>query len=164
MKQVKIFFMVMMSVCFLTACSENDTDSNLSDIGIYEENPTTLGGVWHLMKASYGLAGVEDIAAGDVTVYFNTDHTVQVINKTDETGRRHFLGSGNYSYEVVKTATNINDNTLYTTINIDDKTCVYWFKDDTMILDFGMATDGEGFFFKKLKNQDISEDQWGQDT
>lgn len=152
MKQVRFIFLSMMAVCFLLACHDNAVDSDAAVMQTYEENPSTLDGVWHLVKASYGLAGIKEIAAGDITVHFSNNHTIQVMNKTDMSEGRQFLESGNYSYEVVKSSVNIHDNTTYTTIIIGDRQCVYWFRDGMLILDFGMASDGDGYFFKKLKN------------
>ena len=117
----------------------------------YEDNPTTLEGTWHLAQANFSFGGIHEFAAGEVTVYFNTNHTMQVINKEDTKEVKPFMDSGFYSYEIIKTETNKYDNTVYTTINLDGKQCTYWFKDGMMVLDYGMAYDAPGYFFKKLK-------------
>ena len=123
------------------------------EVGVYkyEDNPTTLEGTWHLAKANFSFGGIHEFAASDVTVYFNTNHTMQVINKEDTKEMKPFLDSGFYSYEIIKTETNKYDGTVYTTISIDGEQCTYWFKDGMMTLDFGMAYDAPGYFFKKLK-------------
>jgi len=47
----------------------------------YEDNPTILEGTWHLAQANFSFGGIHEFATGEVTVYFNTNHTMQVINK-----------------------------------------------------------------------------------
>ena len=123
------------------------------EVGVYkyEDNPTTLEGTWHLAKIAGGDAPERQIPAGEVTVYFNPNHTMQVINREDTEEMKPFMDSGFYSYEIIKTETNEYDGTVYTTINLDGEQCTYWFKDGMMTLDFGMAYDAPGYFFKKLK-------------
>ncbi len=44
------------------------------------------------------------------------------------------------------------DGLVYTNINIVAKQpCTYWFKEGMMVLDFGMAVDAPGDYFKKLR-------------
>ena len=123
------------------------------EVGVYkyEDHPTTLEGTWHLTKIAGGDAPERQIAAGDVTVYFNTNHTMQVVNKEDTKEMKPFMDSGFYSYEIIKTETNKLDNTVYTSINLDGEQCTYWFKDGMLVLDYGMERDAPGYFFKKLK-------------
>ena len=116
----------------------------------YEDHPTTLEGVWHLAKAYYSFGGSHEYPAGDVTVYFNPNQTIHIANKTEGKEAMPFLDSGSYSYKIIKTETNGQDGTIHTTIDIDGRPCTYWFKDGMMTLDFGMAYDAPGYFFKKL--------------
>lgn len=145
------------SGCFNVSQSVYQRISSLHDVnpeaGVYsyEENPSTLVGTWHLVKANYSLGGIHNIAAGDVTIHFNPNQTMQVVNKSGTEEMTPFMDSGTYSYEVVKTETYNNNGTLLTTINLDGKECTYWFQDGMMILDYGMAYDAPGYFFKKLK-------------
>lgn len=117
----------------------------------YEDNPTTLEGTWHLAKANFSFGGIYEFEPGDVIVYFNPNHTVQVINKSETKERKPFMDSGFYSYEIIKTETNKYDGTVFTTIDLNGQQCTYWFKDGMMTLDYGMAYDAPGYFFKKLK-------------
>lgn len=116
----------------------------------YEDNPTMLEGTWHLTKIVGDGFQEYQILAGEVTVYFDGNHTIQVVNKEDTKVMKPFMNSGSYSYEIIKTETNKNDNTVYTTINLDGKLCTYWFKDGMMVIDYGMAYDAPAYFFKKL--------------
>ena len=117
----------------------------------YEDNPTTLEGTWHLAKANFSFGGIYEFEPGDVIVYFNPNHTVQVINKSETKERKPFMDSGFYSYEIIKTETNKYDGMVFTTIDLNGQQCTYWFKDGMMTLDYGMAYDAPGYFFKKLK-------------
>ncbi len=120
----------------------------------YEDHPTTLEGVWHLTKAFYSFGGSKEFPAGDVTVYFNPNQTIHVAYKAETKETMPFLDSGSYSYKIIKTETDEHDGTTHTTIDINGRQCTYWFKDDMMTLDFGMAYDAPGYFFKKLKFND----------
>ena len=134
----------------------NDVNPNFGTYN-YEENPTTLEGAWHLVKANYGFGGICEFAPGDVTVYFNSDNTIRVINK-DTKEMKHFKDSGFYSYEIIQTNINKTDGTVFTTINLDGQNCTYWFNNGMMILDYGMAFDAPGYYFKKLKIAGFWED------
>ena len=70
----------------------------------------------------------------------------------------HFLhllsflyASGLYSYEVISSQTSPSDGTVFTLISIEGQKCTYWFRDGLLTLDFGMAYDAPGYYFKKLK-------------
>lgn len=125
-------------------------DSQLKAKG-YEENPQTLEGVWHLVRADFSFGGMYDVQPGEVTVFFNPDHTMQVVNQILNKEKIPFMDSGSYSYESISTETNKYDGTVKTKINLNGQQCTYWFKDGMMTLDFGMAYDAPGYFFKKLK-------------
>lgn len=49
----------------------------------YEENPKTLEGTWHLAKALFSYGDIIEFEPGDVTVTFNPNHTIQVINRSE---------------------------------------------------------------------------------
>ena len=118
---------------------------------VYEDNPTTLEGTWHLVKAFFSFGGFHEVLAGDVAVDFYPNHTMQVINKSDTQERDLFITPGVYSYEIVSNQTNKYDGTVYTTINLDVVgSCTYWIKDGMLVLDFGMAFDAPGYYFKKV--------------
>ena len=147
------FLSIFVAIAFcLCGCSSDDNNSN-PDVGAYkyEDNPTMLEGTWHLAKANFSFGGIYEFEPGDVTVYFNPNHTVQVINKSETKERKPFMDSGFYSYEIIKTETNKYDGTVFTTIDLNGQQCTYWFKDGMMTLDYGMAYDAPGYFFKKLK-------------
>ena len=152
MKRIKGILFIMLAVSLFTACSSDDNNSN-PDVGAYkyEDNPTMLEGTWHLAKANFSFGGIYEFEPGDVIVYFNPNHTVQVINKLETKEMKPFMDSGFYSYEIIKTETNKYDGTVFTTIDINGQQCTYWFKDGMMTLDYGMAYDAPGYFFKKLK-------------
>ena len=88
----------------------------------YEDNPTTLEGTWHLAKANFSFGGIYEFEPGDVIVYFNPNHTVQVINKSETKERKPFMDSGFYSYEIIKTETNKYDGMVFTTIDLNGDT------------------------------------------
>lgn len=131
--------------CIFTAA-----DISIAGVNKYEENPTALEGAWHLVKIAGGDAPEREIPAGEVTLYFYSNHTLQVINKEETKEKKPFMESGFYSYEIIKTETSKYDNTVFTTINLDGRQCTCWFRDDMMVLDYGMAYDAPGYFFKKL--------------
>ena len=76
---------------------------------------------------------------------------MQVVNQILNKEKIPFMDSGSYSYESISSETNKYDGTVKTKINLNGQQCTYWFKDGMMILDFGMAYDAPGYFFKKLK-------------
>lgn len=145
-----IMMIALLGIVMITACN-NDDELNPEVGTYYEENPTTLEGKWHLTKAFYGFSGFSEINPGDVTVIFNSNHTMQVINKTEGKERKHFMNSGVYPYEIVESTKNGYDEITYTTINIKGEKCTYWFKNGMMTLDFGIAYDAPGYFFKKIR-------------
>ena len=64
---------------------------------------------------------------------------------------KQFYASGLYSYEVISSQTSPSDGTVFTLISIEGQKCTYWFRDGLLTLDFGMAYDAPGYYFKKLK-------------
>lgn len=147
MKQVKGILTMLLAVCLFLACSSEDDE--FIGTNKYVDNPTTLEGTWYLVMGNYGWGGIHEYADGEVIVNFYNNQTMQVIKKDEKI--KAFLNSGFYSYEIIKTETYKYDGNVYTTISIDGIKCTYWFKDGMMTLDFGMAVDGPGYFFKKLR-------------
>ena len=152
---MKKYLFIMMSAMLMVmsaGCSSDDDSVSDPEVGIYkyEESPKTLEGTWHLAKIAGGDAPERQILAGEVTVYFNPNHTIQVVNRSETKEMKPFLDSGFYSYEIISTDTNMYDGTVYTTIDLNSERCTYWFKDGMMTLDYGMAYDAPGYFFKKL--------------
>jgi hypothetical protein len=124
--------------------SLNDVDRDLST-NLYEENPTTLKGTWHLTQVGGGDMPNRSIIPGTVVLHFNADKTFKVTNETAT-----FLPSGTYSYEVVET--NEYAGVTETKINIEgQEPCTYHFFEGMLVLDYGMAYDGPGYFFRKLR-------------
>lgn len=152
MKKLVIIFSVLFAAFCNSGCSSDDNSVSDSEVEIYkyEESPKTLEGTWHLAKIAGGDAPERQIPAGDVTVTFNPNHTVQVVNRSKTKEMKLFMDSGFYSYEIIGTDTNKYDGTVYTTIDLNSKRCTYWFNDGMMTLDYGMAYDAPGYFFKKL--------------
>lgn len=143
-----IFVMMTMASC------NSDDDSNPPTEGntyTYEESPNTLEGTWHLAKALYNIGGFQEFKSGDVTAIFKSNQTMQVINKTEGNEWKHFMDSGVYAYEIGESIKNEHDGITYTTLDINGRKCTYWFKDGMMTLDYGMAVDAPGYFFKKVK-------------
>ena len=140
MKKFLFFLMCLGLAVGMSSCSSDD-----ENVAVYEENPTTLNGMWHLVKADFGMGGIRDYEAGDVTIYFYPNQTVQVETKEVNV----FMATGTYSYTIIETQTNKYDGTVFTTINLGGQQCTYWFKDGIMVLDFGMACDAPGYYFKK---------------
>ena len=155
-----VFIMLMLAIS-MSSCSSDDEgnvvyveEENVvyeEENVVYEDNPTTLEGTWHLVKAFFSFGGFHEVLAGDVAVDFYPNHTMQVINKSDTQEKDLFISPGVYSYEIVSNQTNKYDGTVYTTINLDVVgSCTYWIKDGMLVLDFGMAFDAPGYYFKKV--------------
>ena len=142
--------------CFYSHTSVYRRISSINDIDLeviqyqYEEDPTTLEGIWHLTEAAYGDAGMRYFSPGDITVQFTANRTLQVVNSKDSPQQRHFMPTGTYSYNVIDSYKS-NDRT-HTTIDIEGQgQCTYSFFSGMLCLDFGMAYDAPGYFFRKLK-------------
>ena len=133
---------VLMLAVGMGSCSKSDSE----DIAAYEDNPTTLDGTWHLVKVNFGERGIHNYEVGDVIVCFYPNHTLQVETKEVNV----FMATGTYSYKIIETQTNKYDGTVFTTINLGGRQCTYWFEDGMMVLDFGMAYDAPGYYFKKI--------------
>ena len=149
MKQAKEIILTLLAVCLFMACSSDEE----SDAYQYEESPVSLDGTWHLAGAYFSFDGVSEfkVQPGDVTVSFNPDRTMLVVNKSETSQMKQFYASGLYSYEVISSQTSPSDGTVFTLISIEGQKCTYWFRDGMLTLDFGMAYDAPGYYFKKLK-------------
>ena len=157
MKKIGLLWMsaLLLMIVGLSSCSSDDQES------VYESNPTILNGTWDMVRASYGFSGVEEYQSGEITVTFDEARkTMNVENKK----KINFLASGSYPY---KTTTEIKQ--IYTypesawevqklIIHYYDETFgdlevkyTYGFHDGMLYLDGGVASDGPGYWFKKLK-------------
>ena len=136
------------TTCFYRRISNlNDVDHDVSSL-LYEDRPTTLEGTWHMVQVCTDF-GIDYINAGNIMVHFYADHTMKVENH-----HLIFLPSGTYSYEVVET--NEYPGGKETKINIvGQQSCTYRFFESMLVLDYGMAYDGPGYFFRKLKSTEI---------
>jgi hypothetical protein len=122
----------------------NDVDPDVSSL-LYEDCPTTLEGTWNMVQFSSGWEGIHYVDAGNIVVHFYADHTMKVENH-----HLYFLPSGTYSYEVVETKDYPSG--PETKINIlGQQSCTYYFNESMLVLDYGIAYDGLGYFFRKLK-------------
>lgn len=167
MKMMKKRILMVMSAVLMMAvgvcgCSSDDDEELLrgKDV-VYEENPTTLDGVWHMVQFSNGWGKLTDYNGGEVALKIDeAKKTIKVVNKLDGV----FIPSGDYIYELTgHTISTINDEedgeAVYYTIDIKAKdnpdahyiTCGCNFCDGGYLLfDDGMASDSPGYFFKKL--------------
>jgi len=165
---------LLISVVGMSSCSKDDEseldpkldtvliiDSIPTDV-IYENNPTTLEGVWHMVSANYGFGGEKTIQAGEIMVTFNeAEKTMKIENK----GSYHFLNSGNYPF---KTTTEQRRIYTYQWVDVEYPVIIIQYSDEAfgerevrytnsfyngmLCLDGGMAYDGPGYYFKKLAN------------
>ena len=153
--------MLAMGVC---GCSNDDDKIVLWDDSpqlVYEDNPTTIDGVWCLVHFSNGPGSLKDYNAGELALKIDeATKTMKVVNKLDGV----FIPSGDYTYQLTghKIST-INDEedgeAIYYTIEINPKdnpdahyfTCGCNFCEGCLLFDDGMACDSPGYFFKKLK-------------
>ena len=146
----------------ICSCSD-DSESELDPRGVvYESSPTTLDGIWHMVSASYGMGGTKTYSAGEITVTFNeAEKTMKVEDKKNI----YFLKSGNYPY---KTTTEKSRIYTYQWVDVEYQVIIiqysdeafgnrevrytYGFHEGMLCLDGGMASDGPGYYFKKLAN------------
>ena len=155
--------LLLLTLAGLSSCSSDDDESelNLKD-AVYESNPTTLDGTWHMVSASYGWGGTKTYQAGEVTVTFNeAEKTMKVEDKKNI----HFLKSGNYPYNTTTEKSRIY---TYQWVDVEYQKIViqysdeafgerevrytYGFYDGMLCLDGGIASDGPGYYLMKLAN------------
>ena len=152
MKRVIKNILGLMVVCVFAACSKSSDEEILPPpVYEYEENPTTLEGTWHLAKANYGWGGIVEYPAGDVEVYFteNTMEVKQHSHKADPKGTQPFLNDGKYTYRIIEAEEpGRNDRLL---INNSELVPYFFFDKDMLVIDFGMAYDAPGYYFKKVR-------------
>ena len=148
---VILIMMTMTAMMTMASCSNDEDISTDGSETVYEESPNTLEGTWHLAKALYNIGGFQEFKPGDVTAIFKSNHTMEVTNKTEGNEWKHFMDSGVYTYEIGESIKNEHDGITYTSLDISGRKCTYWFKDGMMTLDYGMAVDAPGYFFKKVK-------------
>ena len=151
--------LLLLTLSGLGSCSSDDDESELNlKTVVYESNPTTLDGTWHMVSVSYGWGGTETYQAGEVTVTFNeAEKTMKVEAKNDL-----FLRSGSYSFKTTTEKRRIYTGQLvdaeyqvmvvqYHDEALGDREVKYTydFHDGMLFLDGGMASDGPGYYFKK---------------
>ena len=157
MKKNSLFWIcaLLLMIAGLSSCSSDDQDS------VYESNPTILNGSWDMVGASYGFSGVEEYQSGEITVTFDEARkTMNVENKK----KINFLASGSYPYKTTTVKKQIYTyqeedvevlelNVQYSDEVFGDQEIryTYGFHNGMLYLDRGMASDGPGYWFKKLK-------------
>lgn len=171
MKQYTFLWMSALMVLAVSICSCSNDDEPESELNselnpkseVYESNPTTLNGIWHMVSADYGMGGTYTYPAGEITVTFNeAEKTMKVEDKKNTSS---FLKSGNYTYTTTTEKSRIY---TYQWVDVEYRVIViqysdeafgqrevkytYGFNDGMLLLDDGMAYDGPGYFFKKLAN------------
>ena len=133
MKRVIKNMMRLMVACVFAACSSSDDELMPGAPFIYEENPTTLEGTWHLVKANYGWGGIKEYP-----------HS----HKDDEKNTKPFLDDGTYTYQILEAKHDGGSKRL--AINGSEDGPAFGFHDGMLIIDYGMAADGPGYYFKKV--------------
>ena len=144
-----------------SCCCDDESDLNSQDV-VYESNPKTINGTWHLVSANYGFGRTEKYQAGEISVTFNeATKTMSIEDKKNI----NFLKSGNYPYEITTEKRRIY---TYQWVDVENQVIVihysdevygnrdvryvYSFYDGMLVLDGGMASDGPGYYFKKIKD------------
>lgn len=146
MKRVIKNMMRLMVACVFAACSSSDDELMPGVTYLYEENPTTLEGTWHLVKANYGWGGIKEYPEGDIEVVFNPS-TMLVINHSDSQEESPFI-DGTYTYQILEAKHDGGSKRL--AINGSEDGPAFGFHDGMLIIDYGMAADGPGYYFKKV--------------
>ena len=146
MKRVIKNMMRLMVACIFAACSSSDDELMPGAPFVYEENPTTLEGTWHLVKANYGWGGIKEYPEGDIEVVFNPN-TMVVINHSDSQEESPFI-DGTYTYQILEAKYDGGAKRL--AINGKEDGPAFGFHDGMLIIDYGMAADGPGYYLKKV--------------
>ena len=167
MKQYAFLWMSALMVLAVSICSCSNDDEPESELNpkseVYESNPTTFNGIWHMVSADYGMGGTKTYPAGEITVTFNEAEKTMKVEKKDNNSS--FLKSGNYLYT---TTTEKNRIYTYQWVDVEYQVIViqysdeafgqrevkysYGFFDGMLLFDDGIAYDGPGYYFKKLAN------------
>ena len=146
MKRVIKNMMRLMVACFFAACSSSDDELMPGVPFVYEENPTTLEGTWHLVKANYGWGGIKEYPEGDIEVVFNPS-TMLVINHSDSQEESPFI-DGTYTYQILEAKHDGGSKRL--AFNGKEDGPAFGFHDGMLVIDYGMAADGPGYYLKKV--------------
>ena len=166
MKKSNLFWFcaaLMLAISMSSCSSDDETVMKIAEEGDSgdtkpEDKAFSLEGTWQMVKASYAFQGSEQFDAGDITITFNKNKTLTVVNNRPE----HFLKSGTYPY-----TTTVERKRIYTYkwVEVELKHVVietpesasgshktsygYSYSDGMLILDGGMESDGPGYFFKQ---------------
>ncbi|MBQ9650170.1 MAG: hypothetical protein IJV25_07075 [Prevotella sp.] len=159
MKKYLWVFGALMMVLGLCGCSDGDGSELDSGNLIFESNPTTLDGTWCMVSASFAENGIKEYQPDDVVVTFNAaTGTMRVENKRVNI----FLKTGTYFYTTTtKKDPNFDTESRVLVIRWSDEAfddmearCTYYFHDGMLCLDWGVAVDGPGYYFRKpIQNQ-----------
>lgn len=143
----------------ISSCSNDDeSETNLKEV-VYESNPTTLNGTWHMVNANYSFGGTETFQAGEMTITFDeTEKTMKVENRKNI----RWLKSGNYSFKTITEKKRIY---TYQWVDVEYQLIIipipndvmeliytYGIQDGMLYFDGGVASGGPGFYFKKQAN------------
>lgn len=163
MKKSILFWIGVLVVTLSTGLSSCNTDGesdfNTGNVN-YESNPINLNGTWHMVSASFGFGGTVEYRASEISVTFDeATKTMNVENKKNTA----FLKSGSFSYEITTERRQIY---TYQWVDVEyqvvvihysveasgnrDVRYIYSFHDGMLVLDSGMASDGPGYYLKKL--------------
>ncbi len=148
---------MLMGAIGMVSCSDDDDEIEY----VYESSPTILDGSWHLISASYGIQGVQDYKAGEITLTFDdANKTLKVENRK----KISFLDSGTYRYrtttEKKRVHTYDEEEVEYSVIFIEvpgenEVKYTYDFRYGMLVLDGGLASDGPGYYLKKILHEGI---------
>jgi hypothetical protein len=155
----KLTFVILLLIMAGLNSSCSDENLDYEDI-IFEKNPTSLEGTWHLMKVSAGVSGIQEYNPGDITITFNESKNT-ITTKANKGEHADFLNNGTYHY-----TTSTKKYRYYTyqwvegeasVINIDIEDdmhkwtieYIYRINDGGLVFDGGIANDGPGYYFKK---------------
>lgn len=162
MKKSRILWIcaLLMLTIGMSSCSDDESESQ----GVnYVDNPKTLDGTWFLVKASYGFGGIKEYAPGEIAISINKSNKTLSVDVQNDEQAREFLKSGTYPYTTAKETRQIftkdwmNVEYEVMSIQVSDELGShevkydYYFRDGMLFLDGGVAVDGPGYFFKKLK-------------
>ena len=147
----------------MNSCSNDEKDFDYKDI-IFEDNPTSLNGTWHLMKASYGWGGTREYDPGEITIAINESKS-KITVKTDTNQELYFLKDGTYQYTTSTTRYRfytyqwVEEDVPIIIIDVKDgfhKSGVeytYSIKNGYLLFDACASADGYAYYFiKQLSN------------
>ena len=135
----------------------------------YEDNPTTLMGTWHLVKANYAWEGIREYVGTSTLMSISSDNFLFVDHKEGE--EKTFLYGGIYDYTL--TTDDANPGNQVITIKASDienyynlfqgpdefrdieYKFTYSIQDGMLFFDGGVAHDGPGYYFKKVIEKNL---------